>query len=57
MVCDAGDGGAGCGLFHLSVWEVCFCCSVNQGIGNTSVSRTRLRAEVKIIFVFNGFGQ
>lgn len=63
VVCDAGGGvqrGAGCGLFHfLSVWEVCFCFCfpVDQGVGNATVSRTRLSAEMQIISIFNGFGQ
>lgn len=52
--------GVSCGLCHfLSVIrKICCCCfQLNQAIGNTAVFSSRLGSEIKLISIFNRFGQ
>lgn len=51
--------GVYCGLCRfLSVIRKIFCCfQWNQAIGNTAVFSSRLGSELKLISVFNRFGQ
>ena len=53
--------GVSCGLCHfLSVIRKIFCCccfQLNQAIGNTAVFSSRLGSAIKLISIFNRFGQ